>query len=90
MEKACDDIDTPEQLRESKIFIFNHIFSLQKENRALLRRIKSNEHKSKKGQQETLELSLTEEKSEENALLALKAMRSQTTAVEQEVHEEPS
>ena len=90
MEKACDDIDTPAQLRESKIFIFNHIFSLQKENRALLRRIKSNEHKSKKGQQEVLELSLTEEKSEENALLALKAMRGQTTAVEQEVHEEPS
>jgi len=49
VEKACDDIDTPEQLRESKIFIFNHIFSLQKENRALLRRIKTNEHKSKKG-----------------------------------------
>ena len=28
VEKVCDEIDTPEQLRESKIFIFNHIFSL--------------------------------------------------------------
>jgi len=35
-------------------------------------------------------LTLTEEKSEESALLTLKAMRSQTTAFEQEVHEEPS
>lgn len=41
IEKACDEINTPEQLRDSKVFIFNHIFSLQKENRALLRRIKS-------------------------------------------------
>jgi len=28
VEKDCDEIDTPEQLRESKIFVFNHIFSL--------------------------------------------------------------
>ena len=28
VEKACDEIDSTEQLRESKIMIFNHIFSL--------------------------------------------------------------
>lgn len=28
VESACDSIDTLEQLRESKIFIFNHIFTL--------------------------------------------------------------
>lgn len=45
VERLCDEIDTVEQLRVSKIEIFNHIFSVQKENRALLRRLKVAEEK---------------------------------------------
>lgn len=33
--------------------IFNHIFSLQKDNRALLRRLKSNEDRQKPSKQMT-------------------------------------
>lgn len=91
VERACDEIDTPEQLRESKIFIFNHIFSLQKENRALLRRIKTTtEHRHKKSNFHAIEESLAEEKTLENSLLALKALRSQTTMSDQDAIEEPT
>lgn len=48
VEKMCDGINTVQELRESKLKIFGHIFSLQKENRALLRRLKSQDDRSKK------------------------------------------
>jgi hypothetical protein len=47
VEKLCDDINTAQELKDSKIAIFNHIFSLQKENRALLRRLKSYDERVK-------------------------------------------
>lgn len=47
VEKLCDSINSSEQLKEAKILIFNHMFSLQKENRALHRRLKANDNRSR-------------------------------------------
>ena len=41
VETLCDQIKSAEELHESKNFILNHIFSLQKDNRTLLSRIKA-------------------------------------------------
>lgn len=46
VEKLCDSVHTEQELRDAKITIFNHIFSLQKDNRALLKRMKSQSNRT--------------------------------------------
>lgn len=41
IKKLCDSISTPAELSDAKLIIFNHIFSIQKENRNLQRRLKA-------------------------------------------------